>query len=134
MPPVIVTSLKSFIREVDSSKPVRVMTSTQIEHGNHFSYQVTALDIQGINAAGSAVWLHDGFTGTLAAGEWVKQQISDCLSSSENYNHPQKGSMIKVEPLRKKKDVELIKVLLKNKPMDLCYFIIGINTSFHGWF
>jgi integrase len=46
-----------------------------------------------------------------------------------NPNHPKKGSTIKVEPIRKLKDIETIKKLLSDKPRDLALFIIGINTN-----
>ena len=46
-----------------------------------------------------------------------------------NTNHPKKGSQIKVEPIRKRKDIDLIKKLLSDKPRDLALFILGINTN-----
>jgi hypothetical protein len=46
-----------------------------------------------------------------------------------NPNRPPPGSKIKVEPIRKKKDIEAIKKLLANKPRDLALFTIGINTN-----
>lgn len=44
-------------------------------------------------------------------------------------NHPQKGDSIKVEPIRKEKDIQLIKKMLANKPRDLAIFTLGINTN-----
>jgi integrase len=46
-----------------------------------------------------------------------------------NQNHPKRGSRIKVEPIRKVKDINLIKKLLQNKPRDHALFILGINTN-----
>lgn len=46
-----------------------------------------------------------------------------------NPNHPKKGSTIKVDPIRKLKDIKAIKKLLANKPRDLALFTIGINTN-----
>ena len=46
-----------------------------------------------------------------------------------NRNHPKKGSQIKVEPIRKVKDINLIKKHLSDKPRDLALFILGINTN-----
>ena len=46
-----------------------------------------------------------------------------------NPNHPKKGSQIKVDPIRKLKDIKAIKKLLANKPRDLALFTIGINTN-----
>ena len=46
-----------------------------------------------------------------------------------NYNHPKKGTHIKVEPIRKVKDITLIKKLLSDKPRDLALFTLGINTN-----
>jgi integrase len=46
-----------------------------------------------------------------------------------NPNHPKKGSTIKVEPIRKTKDIETIKKLLSDKPRDLALFTLGINTN-----
>jgi integrase len=44
-------------------------------------------------------------------------------------NHPEKGSIIKVEPIRTLKDVKAIKRLLADKPRDLAIFTLGINTN-----
>ncbi len=49
--------------------------------------------------------------------------------SMNNLNHPQKGAIIKVEPIRDLKDLKNIKKLLSDKPRDLCIFTIGINTN-----
>ena len=46
-----------------------------------------------------------------------------------NQNHPKKGSHIKVEPIRKIKDINLIKKLLQDKPRDYALFTLGINTN-----
>jgi len=46
-----------------------------------------------------------------------------------NQNHPKKGSIIKVEPIKKLKDVALIKKLLADRPRDLCLFTVGVNTN-----
>ena len=51
------------------------------------------------------------------------------MQKGQNLNHPKKGSMIKVEPIRKLKDVKAIKQLLTDKPRDLCLFTLGINTN-----
>jgi integrase len=44
-------------------------------------------------------------------------------------NRPQKGSTIKVEPIREPKDIRLIKKLLAARPRDLAIFTLGINTN-----
>ena len=44
-------------------------------------------------------------------------------------NHPKKGAVIRVEPIREKKDIRNIKKLLADKPLDLAYFTIGINSN-----
>ena len=44
-------------------------------------------------------------------------------------NRPQKGSTIKVEPIRDPKDIRLIKKLLADRPRDLAIFTLGINTN-----
>ena len=46
-----------------------------------------------------------------------------------NPNHPKKGSTIKVDPIKKLKDIKAIKKILANKPRDLALFTIGINTN-----
>ena len=48
---------------------------------------------------------------------------------NQKQNHPKKGSKIKVEPIRKMKDINNLKKLLADKPRDLCLFIVGINTN-----
>jgi len=47
----------------------------------------------------------------------------------KNPNHPQKGSTIAVEPIRKRKDIKHIKKHLQDSPRNLCLFILGINTN-----
>ncbi len=51
------------------------------------------------------------------------------MRKSGNENHPKKGSKIKVEPIKKRKDIETIKKVLRDKPRDLALFTIGINTN-----
>ena len=55
-----------------------------------------------------------------------KQIIKDEI---RNPNHPKKGSTIMVEPIKSKKDIKAIKLLLANKPLDLALFTVGINTN-----
>jgi integrase len=47
----------------------------------------------------------------------------------KNFNHPRKGSMIRVDPIRSLQDIDRIKVMLQKKPRDLCFFVLGINTN-----
>ena len=51
------------------------------------------------------------------------------MLKGQNYNKPDKGDQIKVEPIRKRKDIESIKKLLADNPRDSALFIIGINTN-----
>jgi integrase len=51
------------------------------------------------------------------------------MTKGNNGNHPVKGSMIKVEPVKSMKDIKAIKVLLAKKSRDLALFTIGINTN-----
>ncbi len=51
------------------------------------------------------------------------------MQRNGNENHPQKGSTIKVEPIKNKKDIATLKKLLHDKPRDLALFTIGINTN-----
>ena len=51
------------------------------------------------------------------------------MQKGENFNHPQKGSSIMVEPVKDLKDIKSIKRLLSDRPRDLCLFTIGINTN-----
>lgn len=46
-----------------------------------------------------------------------------------NPNHPKKGSQIKVDPIKKLKDIKAIKKILAHKPRDFALFTIGINTN-----
>lgn len=59
----------------------------------------------------------------------TKQQS---LKLVPNPNHPEKGDSIRVEPIRKQKDINLIKRLLADKPRDLAIFTVGINTNLRG--
>lgn len=49
--------------------------------------------------------------------------------AAQRRNHPQKGSTTTVEPIRDKKDIKLIRLLLADKPRDLVLFTVGINTN-----
>ena len=47
-------------------------------------------------------------------------------------NRPQKGSSIKVEPIRDLKAIKRIKKLYADNPRDLCLFTVGINTAYRA--
>lgn len=49
--------------------------------------------------------------------------------ASGNRNHPKKGSIIRVEPIKTLKDVKLIKKLLEDNPLYYALFVVGINTN-----
>ena len=55
-----------------------------------------------------------------------------CMNKGKNCNHPQKGSSIKVHPIRHAKNIQAIKVLLKDHPRNLCLFTMGINTAYRA--
>lgn len=46
-----------------------------------------------------------------------------------NPNHPQKGAIITVDPIRETKHIRAIKKILADKPRDLALFVVGINTN-----
>lgn len=46
-----------------------------------------------------------------------------------NINHPKKGQRIKVEPIRRRKDIISIKRLLESRPRDYLLFVMGINNG-----
>ncbi len=46
-----------------------------------------------------------------------------------NRNGIKKGSRVKVEPVRKQKDIKAISKLLQGKPRDLLLWVIGINNG-----
>ena len=51
------------------------------------------------------------------------------ITKGTNPNAPKKGSKIKVEPIKKLKDIETIKKLLSDNKRDYCLFTVGINTN-----
>ena len=51
------------------------------------------------------------------------------MKKGENYNHPKRGSNVKVDPIKDKKHIQTIKKLLTDKPLDYALFVIGINTN-----
>lgn len=51
------------------------------------------------------------------------------LKYNPNINHPKKGRRIKVEPIRRRKDIASIKKLLESKPRDYLLFVMGINNG-----
>lgn len=46
-----------------------------------------------------------------------------------NPNHPKKGAIIAVDPIRDTKHIRAIKKILADKPRDLALFVVGINTN-----
>jgi integrase len=53
----------------------------------------------------------------------------DAMKIARNQNRPKKGDQIKVDPIKKRKDIESIKKLLADDPRDSALFTIGINTN-----
>ena len=51
------------------------------------------------------------------------------LSKLQKEHHPKKGSRIKVDPIRKTTDIDKIVKLLKDKPRDLLFFLMGVNNG-----
>ena len=51
------------------------------------------------------------------------------MKIARNQNRPQKGDQIKVDPIKKRKDIESIKKLLGDDPRNSALFTIGINTN-----
>jgi integrase len=51
------------------------------------------------------------------------------MVKGQNFNRPEAGSQIKVDPIRKKKDIESIRKLVSDNPRDLALFTVGINTN-----
>ncbi len=51
------------------------------------------------------------------------------MHKGENFNHPPKGSIIKVDPIKSTKHIKNIKKLLADKPLDYALFTVGINTN-----
>ena len=51
------------------------------------------------------------------------------MQKGQNWNHPEQGSTITVEPIKNPKDIQSIKRLLRDNPRDLCLFTLGINTN-----
>ena len=46
-----------------------------------------------------------------------------------NLNHPKAGTVLKVMPIVREKDINSIKKLLVNTPRDYAIFVLGINTN-----
>jgi integrase len=51
------------------------------------------------------------------------------VNHSQLLNHPAPGSTIRVDPIRRLKDVALIKKVLADRPRDFGLFVFGINTN-----
>jgi integrase len=51
------------------------------------------------------------------------------MKIARNQNRPQKGDQIKVDPIKKRKDIDSIKKLLGGDPRNSALFTIGINTN-----
>jgi integrase len=51
------------------------------------------------------------------------------MQKGQNYNHPKEGSTTKVDPIKSKKHIQIIKKLLADRPLDFALFTVGINTN-----
>ncbi|HQC19630.1 MAG TPA: tyrosine-type recombinase/integrase [Smithella sp.] len=51
------------------------------------------------------------------------------MVKGQNFNRPDPGSKIKVQPIKTAKDIETIKKLLKDNPLHMAIFTLGINTN-----
>ena len=51
------------------------------------------------------------------------------MKKGQNFNRPEKGSSIKVEPIKRKRDIGSIKKLISDSPRNIALFTIGINTN-----
>lgn len=51
------------------------------------------------------------------------------MDKGTNFNHPEAGSTILVEPIKRLEDIARIRELLAGKPKYLCLFTLGINTN-----
>jgi len=51
------------------------------------------------------------------------------MKKGGNANHPQKGSTIKVEPIRKLQDIKALKTMLGDQARNMALFVVGINTN-----
>jgi len=51
------------------------------------------------------------------------------MQKGENFNHPSKGTEIRVAPIKRSKDIEAVKRSLSDHPRNLALFTLGINTS-----
>jgi integrase len=58
-----------------------------------------------------------------------KKKEGKVPKKSENPNHPRKGDRIRVDPIRRPEDIESIKEILSNKPRDLLFFTMGVNSG-----
>ena len=54
------------------------------------------------------------------------------FSPNQNPHHPKKGSSTRVEPITDLKAIKRIKLVLAEKPRDLCLFTLGINTAYRA--
>jgi integrase len=53
----------------------------------------------------------------------------NAMKNARNQNRPKKGSQIKVDPIKKRKDIDSIKKLISDNVRDSALFTIGINTN-----
>ncbi len=51
------------------------------------------------------------------------------MPSVGNPNRPDRGSSIRVEPIKSVRDIQSIKKLLADNPRNLCLFTMGVNTN-----
>jgi integrase len=51
------------------------------------------------------------------------------MKKGENFNRPAPGSVIDIQPIRMRKDIDAIKKILSGKPRDFLLFVLGINNG-----
>jgi integrase len=67
----------------------------------------------------------------LANTHFKKSEVT-IKKNTQAENHPRKGQVMKVHPIKKLKDIIAIKRLLAGNPRDNAIFTIGINTALRG--
>lgn len=55
--------------------------------------------------------------------------VDEIRRQNQARNHPQKGSEIRVEPIRRLEDIRAIKKMLHSEPRNLLMFVMGINSG-----
>jgi integrase len=106
--------------------PLKTITALLMDKKNgHVVKQLKELLLNGNHALGDR-------GDTLTQVDPAKEKAPKKKNSTQAHNHPRKGDVLKVSPLRRQKDINAVKRLLASNARNHALFTVGINSALRG--